>query len=83
MNKVKDQVMGYRLIKANGFMKVSGITINEMEMDIKNMETEIAIKDNIKTINLMEMDSTLGQTVKHMTANGNPVAKMATAYGMV
>ena len=83
MNKVTDQVMEYRLIKANEFMKVNGIMINEMEMDIKNMETEIVIKDNIKTINLMEMVFTLGQTVKHMTANGNPAAKMATAYGMV
>jgi hypothetical protein len=82
MNKVKDQVMGYRLIKANGFMKVNGIMINEMEMDIRNMVTEIVTKASPRIINLMEMVSILGQTVKLMTANGKLEVKMAMAFGM-
>lgn len=64
-----------------GFIKVNGLIIRKMEMDSKSLATMQNIRENIKMVNHLVMESTFGLTESNMKDNGNKDISMARVYG--
>ena len=61
------------------FTKVIGITILNMELDMKFINNQIITRENLKIINLKVMEHLLGKTVINMLVSGYKVKDMVKA----
>lgn len=52
------------------YMKVSGLKINDMEMDLSDIRMETYIRESFKIINPMVKEFIIGTIMKSMMENG-------------
>lgn len=65
------------------YMKVNGLKIREMEMDLNNIKMGMCIKESFKIISQTEKERITGTIMRFMTDNGKMVGKMALEFGKV
>ena len=58
------------------YMKVIGLKIKDMEMDLSDIKMETFIRENFKIINPMEREFIIGAIMKSMMENGKMDASM-------
>ena len=58
------------------YMKVIGLKIKDMEMDLSDIRMETFIRENFKIINPMEREFIIGAIMKSMMENGKMDASM-------
>lgn len=68
--KRRDMVRVFKFIKMEEFIKVIGKMITDMEMDQKNINPEVCIKDNINQENHKEKENIFGNLDKFITVIG-------------
>lgn len=58
------------------YMKVIGLKIKDMEMDLRDIRMETFIRENFRIINPMEREFIIGAIMKSMMENGKMGASM-------
>ena len=58
------------------YMKVIGLKIKDMEMDLSDIRMETFIRDNFRIINPMEREFIIGAIMKSMMENGKMDSSM-------